>query len=216
MDALALLRLQQIFDSQFPLGGFAHSWGIETYAQQRVSPEHLEKLVCNMVRQGWGKLDLAAAFLGHQFASNAAELTKLAAVVDATKLVPGPRNASLQMGRRMLNMMGRLYPELMLHVEPPHHCVVVGAAGGHLDIPQRDLLLTYGQSTAMGCLAAATRCMRLSPARAQEILTALQPEIIHAADQAMADPEAALYTCTPALDLRAHQQASLYSRLFQS
>ena len=40
--------------------------------------------------------------------------------------------------------------------------------------------------------------------------------IVEAADEVLADPEAALYTTTPGLDIRAHQQASLYSRLFQS
>ena len=210
------MRLQQILDSQFPLGGFAHSWGIETYSYLGTSVDDLEMLVRNTARMGWGKLDLAAAALGHRFAFSEAELAKLAAMVDAIKLIPGPRNASLQLGRRMLSLMGRLHSEFTLRVGPPHHCVVVGAAGGRLGIPQRELLVGFAQSNAMACLAAATRCMRLSPARAQQILAALQPELIDVADEAMADPEAAMYTCTPALDIRAHQQASLYSRLFQS
>ena len=33
---------------------------------------------------------------------------------------------------------------------------------------------------------------------------------------AMRDPDAGLFTCTPALDVRAHQQGSLTTRLFQS
>jgi urease accessory protein UreF len=32
----------------------------------------------------------------------------------------------------------------------------------------------------------------------------------------MEDPEEALFTCTPALDIRCNQQAQLHTRLFQS
>ena len=205
-----------MFDSQFPLGGFAHSWGIETYSHLEMSPESLERLLRNMTTAGWGKLDLAAAALAYGAASDAPALECLAARVDAAKVVAGPREASLQMGRRTLVLMERLHPGFCLDVDPPHHCVVVGAAGALLHIPLRELLAAFAQSNAMACLAAATRCMPLGPAQAQEILSRLHPALINAAEMAMADPEAAMFTSTPALDIRSHQQASLYSRLFLS
>ena len=37
-----------------------------------------------------------------------------------------------------------------------------------------------------------------------------------AASAALADPEAALFASTPALDIRSHEQAFLRTRLFQS
>ena len=213
METQALLRLQQMFDSQFPLGGFAHSWGIETYSHLGLDTQGLERLLRNMMTAGWGKLDLAAAALAHRDAGDAPALERLAGEVDAMKVVAGPRGASLQLGRRILRLMDRLHPGVCPGVSPPHHCVVVGAAPG---IPLRELLATFAQSSTMACLAAATRCMPLGPAQAQEILTRLQPDMLDAAENALADPEAAMFASTPGLDVRCHQQASLYSRLFQS
>jgi urease accessory protein len=216
MDALAVLRLQQLFDSQLPIGSFAHSGGIETYAQMGMDADGLLVLLRNAIAQGWGRVDLAAAALAHERASDGDALVELAHIVDATKIVEGPRNASLQLGRRLIALLQRTYPESAPVVDPPHHAVVAGAAGANLAIPQREVLLAFAASVVAGSLAAATRCMRLSPARAQTHLTALHQDILDAVDSAIADPEDGLYASTPALDIRAHQQASLYSRMFQS
>ena len=216
MEAQALLKLQQMFDSQFPLGGFAHSWGIETYSHLGLDTQGLERLLRNMMTAGWGKLDLAAAALAHRKAGDALALERLAGEVDAMKVVAGPREASLQLGRRTLGLMHRLHPGVCPGVSPPHHCVVVGAVGAALGIPPRELLAAFAQSSAMACLAAAIRCMPLGPAQAQEILTRLQPGMLDAAENALADPEGAMFASMPGLDIRCHQQASLYSRLFQS
>ena len=74
-----------------------------------------------------------------------------------------------------------------------------------------------GMDTACrGALAAATRCMPVSPMQAQELIVELHPALVRAVDDAMRDPEAGLFTCTPALDVRSHQQGLLTTRLFQS
>ena len=216
MKAQDLLRLHQMFDSQFPLGSFAHSCGIETYAHRGMDSYGLERLLRNMTAAGWGKLDLAAAALAHQSSDDPAALERLAGQVDAMKTVAGPRDASLQLGRRTFRLMERLHPGVCPDVAPPHHCVVVGASGASLGIPLQELLTVFAQSSAMACLAAATKCIPLGPVQAQEILTRLQPVLADAAESVMASPEDAMFASTPALDIRCHQQASLYSRLFQS
>ena len=65
-------------------------------------------------------------------------------------------------------------------------------------------------------VAAALRCMPVSPAQAQELVTKAHPRIVHAVERALNDPERMLLACTPALDIRCHQQAFLQTRLFQS
>jgi urease accessory protein len=216
MDALAVLRLQQLFDSQLPIGGFAHSGGIETYAQMGMDADGLRVLLANSIAQGWGRVDLSAVAIAHERAFDHQALVELAHVVDAAKVVEGPREASLQLGRRLIALLRRTYPEATPEVDPAHHAVVAGAAGARLGIPQRELMLAFGASVVTGSLAAATRCMRLSPAQGQEHLATLHPDIVAAVDRALDDPEDGLYASTPALDVRARQQRSLYSRLFQS
>jgi urease accessory protein UreF len=58
--------------------------------------------------------------------------------------------------------------------------------------------------------------MPVGPAQAQALLADLHPELARAVERVLDDPKASLFTCTPALDLRSHQQASLRTRLFQS
>lgn len=215
---LQLLRLLQLFDSQFPVGAFAHSGGLETYAQQGASLVELRSLLTNQIALGWGRSELAAASLAwHAAPASAGELDRLAARAGAFKVVPAVRDASIRLGTRTLTLLHRLHPRLATLVpNPPHHAIVVGAAGRLLDLPLRELLLAYGQSLLTGSLAAATRCMAISPAQAQSLIVELQPPLANAVERVMKDPEAALFTCTPALDIRCDQQCRLHTRLFQS
>jgi urease accessory protein len=236
---LALLRLLQLFDSQFPVGAFAHSSGVETYAALGAGLPELREILQAQIELGWGRSELGAAYLAWQAAAEKGDrslfgkgdrsvflgtgpekgtcpLFLLARTVDAIKVVPAVRCFSVGLGRRTLQLLRRVYPAAAVDVDPPHHAVVIGAAGRRLGIEAPALLLGFAQSLAMGTLTAAIRCMPVSPTQAQELLTEAHPRISLAVEQAIADPEASLFTCTPALDIRSHQQAHLHTRLFQS
>jgi urease accessory protein len=219
MDDLALLRLLQLFDSQFPVGGFAHSGGLETYAALGGSLPELREVLDAQIALGWGRSELGAACLAWRATGSgdsARELDRLARTLDAVKVVPAVREMSIGLGRRTADLLHRLYPGAAPDLERPHHALVVGTAGRRLGIEERPLLLAFGQSLATGTLAAAVRCMPVSSVQAQEVLIAAQCRIGGAAERALADPEGCLFTCTPALDIRSHQQAHLHTRLFQS
>jgi len=215
---LQLLRLLQLFDSQFPVGAFAHSGGLETYAQQGASLTDLRSLLTNQIALGWGRSELAAACLAwHAAPASAGDLDELAARAGAFKVVPAVRDASIRLGTRTVTLLRRLHPSLAtLAPTPPHHAIVVGAAGRLLDLPLRELLLAYGQSLLTGALAAATRCMPISPAQSQALIVEMQPQLASAVDRVVKNPEEAMFTCTPALDIRCDQQGRLHTRLFQS
>lgn len=220
-ERLRLLRLLQLFDSQLPVGAFAHSGGLETYGQAGAGLGALRELMSNQITLGWGRSELAAACLAWDAAGYPdchARLGRVAAMAGACKIIPAVRDTSLRLGRRTLTLLRRLHPSIVgpLDLAAPHHAVVVGAAGRLLDLDRADVLLGYGHSLLAGALAAATRCMPLSPMQAQELIVELQPAVVRAVDAATADPEAGLFTCTPALDVRSHQQGALTTRLFQS
>ena len=212
---LALLRLLQVFDSQFPIGAFAHSSGVETYAALGGSVPELRQVLRAQIELGWGRSELAAACLAWR-AAEASELAALAVTLDALKVIPIVRETSIGLGRRTLDLVRRLYPDAAVIVSPPHHALVVGAAGRRLGVDERDLLLAFAQSLAMGTLTAAIRCMPVGPAQAQELLVEAHPRVSLAVERAIADPAGSLFTCTPALDVRSVQQAYLHTRLFQS
>jgi urease accessory protein len=221
MQPLVLLRLMQLFDSQFPVGAFAHSGGLETYGQAGAGIATVRELMTTQIALGWGRSEIAAACLAWS-ASAAADstprLADLSARVGASKVVPAIRDASVRLGRRTMTLLRRLYPEVFasFDVEPPHQAIVIGAAGYRLDLPLRDLLLAYAHSLLAGGLAASTRCMPLSPAQAQALIVELHPHVERAVEHVLLAPNASLFTCTPALDIRCHQQGLLTTRLFQS
>jgi len=219
MDHAALLRLQQLFDSQFPVGAFAHSGGLETYSHlPEFDAAALHELLAGQLEHGWGRLELAAAALAWDRGRDLEALEALATEVQAWKPAPGPRSASLKLGRRWAAIGRRLFPAEMedFRLAAPHQSVVVGALARREGAPRAESILFYALSTLSSSLAAATRSMSLSPEQAQETLIRLQPAVSLAAERAAANPLASLYAATPALDVRAHQQAYLHTRLFQS
>jgi len=218
---LQLLQLFQLFDSQFPVGAFAHSGGLETYSQAGAGPAELRELLAVQIRSGWGRAELAAASLAWTAAGqsdSAGALSRLAVVVSAHKTIPSIHDASVRLGRRTLLLLQRLFPRLtsLAAIEPPHHAVVLGAAGRAMSLPVRELLVAYAHSLIAASVAAATRCMPVSPAQGQELIVELQPALAAAASRAVAATEDDLFTSTPALDIRCHQQGGLTTRLFQS
>lgn len=219
MNDLGLLRLLQLFDSQLPVGAFAHSGGLETYAARGGALPELRQLLLAQIQLGWGRSELAAAALAWRAGRapvDQGELDRLGITLDALKVVPALREMSLGLGRRTLDLLGRLHPGGLPAVRRPHHAIVVGVAGRCLEIECRALLLAFGHSLASGMLASAVRCMPIGPAQAQSVLVGVQPHIEAAVARVLADPDGSLFTCTPALDLRSHQQASLHTRLFQT
>ncbi len=218
---LQLLQLFQLFDSQFPVGAFAHSGGLETYAQSGAGLNHLRELLIAQIHQGWGRAELAAASIAWTAASDddsSAALARLATLVSAHKTIPSIYETSVRLGRRTLMLLERLHPGLLspLRLEPPHQSIVVGASGRLLDLPKRELLVGYAHSLIAASIAAATRCMPVSPAQGQELIVALRPALDAAVSRAVSPTEDDLFTCTPGLDIRCHQQAGLTTRLFQS
>jgi urease accessory protein len=218
---LHLLQLFQLFDSQFPVGAFAHSGGLETYGQAGAGLVELRELLAVQIRSGWGRAELAAASLAWTEAGQSdtlCALSRLAVLVSAHKTIPSMHETSVRLGRRTLTLLARLYPCLasLAAIEPPHHAVVLGAAARGLGLPLRGLLVAYAHSLIAASVATATRCMPVSPAQGQELVVELQPALAAAVSRAVEATEDELFTCTPGLDIRCHQQGRLTTRLFQS
>lgn len=214
---LSLLRLQQILDSQFPIGAFAHSWGLEAYAQGgNLSPRALYDLLHASLTQGGVGLEGAACALAQSRAGSPDDLLVLAHQFAAWTPIAGPRETSLRLGGRLLRILNRLYGLAWPSSVPPHQSLVAGWALARLGLPLPLALPLYLQSSLMALLAAAVRSMALSPEAAQEILTQLQPHIATKAGAILEDPNGHFYTATPGWDFWAAMQPHLETRLFLS
>ena len=108
----AFLTLLQFSDGLFPAGGFAHSFGLETYVQDgRVRDRRdLEKFIAAHLDGSAGPADAAAAAIAVRIArrDEPREWLALDARLDAMKTVPEFRAASRQMGRQALRVAATL------------------------------------------------------------------------------------------------------------
>ena len=225
----ALLALLQLGDGLFPVGGFAHSFGLETYTQEgRVHDRAtLDAFVTAHLEGAAGPGDAVAVAVATRFAlaADLAAWCELDLRLDAMKTVPEFRAASRQMGRQTARVAAALGDDALLAaiaraiddgLAPGHHAAVFGAAAGRLGGDPETAAATYLYSTAALLVGAGLRLLPLGQLDGQRVLAAARPRIARlAADAARASVED-MWTFTPALELAGLRHASLEMRLFRS
>jgi urease accessory protein len=240
----ALLALLQFGDGLFPAGGFAHSFGLETYAQQgRLrGAADLDALIAAHLDGAAGPADAVAVALAARAAlsSDVAALLGLDDRLDAMKCVPEFRSASLQMGRQTLRVAAALGgglggPFEAPHVTRPdgvvaalaravvegltpgHHAVVFGAAVGCAGATAAAAATVYLHSTASLLVGAALRLISLGQVDGQRVLAAQRSRIARlAAAAAAASGPDDMWSFNPGLEIAGIRHASLQMRLFRS
>ncbi|MFC5185964.1 urease accessory protein UreF [Actinomadura harenae] len=222
----ALLAQFQLTDSAFPSGLYTLSHGLEGYVQLRIAgADDVHDLVSGVIRAA-GTADAAALALAHRAVAS----DDWDAVVEADrrlhaiKLGPEQRTASVRTGRQLLGLAEPAFgsaPAVRLGrlvaggATPGNHAVVVGAVHAGLGVPVRDAVAGDLYALAASCATAAVRLGRSDFRRAQGLLRALRPEIVRAAETALAarDPRD-LRSSTPLADVVAAAHERAEARLF--
>jgi urease accessory protein len=225
----ALLALLQFSDGLFPTGGYAHSFGLETYVQDgRVSDRAgLEAFVIAHLDGSAGPADGAAAAIAARLAAraDAQGWLELDARLDARKSVPEFRTASRQMGRQALRVaadigddafLSRLAQATRDNRAAGHHATVFGAAVGRGGAEPERAAAAYLYATATLLVGAGLRLIALGQLDGQRVLAAVRPRIERLAAAAATATPNDLWSFTPALDLAGIRHATLERRLFRS
>lgn len=225
----ALLALLQFADGLFPAGGFAHSFGLETYVQDgRVRDRHdLERFIAAHLEGSAGPADAAAAALAAVAAGrdDAEGWIALDARLDAMKTVPEFRLASRQMGRQALRIAAGLGDDVFLARltravdegrASAHHATVFGAAVGRGGADPERAAAAYLYSTASLLVGAGLRLIALGQLDGQRVLAAMRGRIERLAAAAVAATADDLWSFNPALEIAGIRHASLEMRLFRS
>ena len=214
--------LLQLSDSALPTGGFAHSGGLESLAQQKqvVEPADLRRFLRDALWQtGHFALSLVAA--AHDDPSSLVRLDQRA---EAFLSNPIANRASRTQGRAFLETCARIFPEVLLSLRQNaattglrwHHAPIFGAVLKALGIERLAAQQLFLSLTVRGLLFAAVRLGLAGTHQAQR----LQHELIPAMDavlKACADlRENQLAQTAPLADLFSSMHDRLYSRLFQS
>lgn len=226
---LGLLSFLHFADSGFPTGGYAHSFGLETYCQAGLvrGREDLERFLVAQIEGSAGPCDATAA-VGALRAAAREDLQAcrdIDATLEAMKPVKEFREGSRQMGRQTLRVAAALTGEARLvryaadvdkGLAPGHHAVAYGLAAAALGWEPEWAATAYLYSTTALLVGAALRLLSMGQMEGQRVLWGLHPVIERVAREAAARDAGDLWSFAPGIEIAGIRHASLEMRLFRS
>jgi urease accessory protein len=218
----------QLADSAFPSGSYTLSHGLEGYAQDRaIAAADVPALLNDLLLHAIGPADATALALAHQGASSGDwELVCSADErLHASKLTREPRQASLRIGRQLLDLCGEVFPsppltrltELVAAGEAPGTqpiVVAVVAAGAGVDRSRAVAADLFAFCTSF---AGAALRLRLADHRsAQTLIRGAAPAIEQATGAALRRRLDDIGGCAPLADAMSARHELAEAKLFAS
>lgn len=229
MDAARELTLCQICDSAFPIGAYAHSFGLETYVQQGLVHDEATAAAFVEAQVAWplSYTELLGMRLAYEaaMASDLACIAGLEARLAAARAPREAREASARMAARFCKTAAGFlaadapaaerfaaYAAAGPHVLACAYGVFGATAGIDLETLLTRYLYTQVQAMVVNCV----KLVPLSQTAGQRLLFATQGAQAAAVARVLATSEELLALAAPGFDVRQIEHETLYSRLYMS
>jgi len=235
-DSLAsfdwLSTLLHTTDSAYPIGGFAHSGGLEgMVALHHIrTAEDLQQFLHHEVAATLASVELPLLY--HGWLATTAEDDGLLQLLDQTseavRFAAEQRQASRRLGTQRWSLFTRLQtsrldPEALQWLDSlgaalphKHLCIVAGIEAGMLNLPATAAMIAFSHQTVMMVAQAAMKIMRIGQSSVQSLVTEMAmryPELI---DHAKALDLEDVGTCLPRLDIATAWHETANARMFLS
>ncbi len=185
-NALALLRGLQFADGQFPSGGFAFSWGVESLAADGLlTRADWPAFLSGQMEHRWAPHDRPLVAHAFQSWQDQAALVELDELTEALSIASAAREGSRRAGAALLSTHARLgtpgateYRALVTAEKAPGHLPVVTGlvlAGAGLDLTTALAVSAHSSAQSLG--SAAVRLGIIGALDAQAALQKIQPRL---------------------------------------
>ncbi|MCH4904404.1 urease accessory protein UreF [Cylindrospermopsis raciborskii CHAB3438] len=218
------LSILQLASPSLPVGAYSYSEGLEVLVENRTIHDRvgLKNWLDSELRYGSIRIDGAVMIRAIQ-STNLADLEGLkkwnywlSAFRDTQEL----RAASWQMGRSLLQLLGKLSPPITSISNtvgyPCNYAIAFGIGCGHWQIDARVGLLAYLHSWASNLITAGIKLIPLGQTSGQELLWELQGLLDITVEEILSLEDDHLSCCSWGLSLASMQHETQYTRLFRS
>ena len=215
----ALLKLIQLTDSAFPIGGYAHSYGLETLIEGGVRDTNACSTAISIIlERSIAPVDGTACALGNRMAATGdlAGFTSLNEILDAMKWPEEIQRASLALGERTIKLAGQLSWMETLELEMGHHAPVFGWLCHHIGTTEEDAVNAYLHCSVAALVSVCVRLVPLGHSAGQKMLADLAPTIEKLASQCIERDLEDMGTFMPLYEKACAEHHKLSTKLFQS
>lgn len=223
------LSFFQLCDSNFPSGGFSHSYGLETYIQfDKVhDPDTLSQWLELFLREQLVSSDgLAIKIVYDALDENDIDkVWHIDRLLTVQNMSSETRNGVQQMGKSLIKIADEVYDSEMIGLYKEyvnkkeayaHSAIVFALAGHHLDVPRDTAILYYLYTTIINIVQNAVRAIPIGQTAGQNIISDFHPKLEKAVESVNKLEEDDFGTIAPGIELAQMQHEHVNVRIFMS